>query len=92
MVKGTSRQVIVVRPPNTDLFDQAIFILKDKVVESGGITDEEILHQAREAADNYLRNKAKGGRAVGVKIKPVIYALLGALAASVIWGLCMIIF
>lgn len=34
MVKGISRQVIVVRPPNQELFEQAIFILKDKASET----------------------------------------------------------
>ena len=29
MVKGVSRQVILVRPPEPKLFEQAIFILRD---------------------------------------------------------------
>jgi len=32
VVKGISRQVIVVHSPDKALFDQAIFILKDKAV------------------------------------------------------------
>ena len=35
MVKGVSRQVIVVHSPDKELFDQAIFILKDEAVEKG---------------------------------------------------------
>ena len=62
MVKGMSRQVIVVRPPDTELFEQAIFILRDKAVDGGGVTDEELLRQARRAADGYLRSRARGGR------------------------------
>ena len=31
MVKGISRQVIVVQSPDPKLFDQAIFILRDDV-------------------------------------------------------------
>ncbi len=38
MVKGISRQVIVVQGPEPKLFEQAIFILKDEAV-SQGITD-----------------------------------------------------
>ena len=48
MVKGTSRQVIVVHAPEEKLFDQAIFILKDAAVEKG-ITDEVLLKQAQQA-------------------------------------------
>ena len=48
MVKGISRQVIVVHSPDPALFEQAIFILKDKAVEQG-VTDEELLKQAQKA-------------------------------------------
>ena len=46
MVKGISRQVIVVQSPGEELFDQAIFILKDEAVEKG-VTDEVLLKQAQ---------------------------------------------
>ena len=44
MVKGVSRQVIVVRQPDTKLFEQAIFLLRDGA--DGGISDEALLRQA----------------------------------------------
>ena len=47
MVKGISRQVIVVHAPDPKLFEQAIFILKDNVGE--GITEEALLKEARGA-------------------------------------------
>ena len=56
MVKGVSRQVIVVRPPDTKLFEQAIFLLRDGA--DGGISDEALLRQARQAAGQYLRPAA----------------------------------
>ena len=92
MVKGISRQVIVVRPPNQELFEQAIFILKDKASETGGVTDEEILLQARRAADDYLRARVRGGRARGMRLRPMLYALLGALTTSVLWVLSALVF
>jgi hypothetical protein len=49
MVKGVSRQVIVVRSPDEKLFEQAIFILKE---DAPGVTDEELLRQAKAAARN----------------------------------------
>ena len=52
MVKGISRQVIVVHSPDQKLFDQAIFILNDNAVGKEGITDEMLL----KAADKLLRN------------------------------------
>ena len=47
MVKGTSRQVIVVHAPEEKLFDQAIFILRENAIGEGGISDEALLREAR---------------------------------------------
>ena len=47
MVKGTSRQVIVVHAPEEKLFEQAIFILKDNAVSEGGISNEALLREAK---------------------------------------------
>jgi len=46
MVKGITRQVIVVNSPNEDIFDQAIFILKDKAVGEG-VTEEKLMKEAK---------------------------------------------
>lgn len=46
MVKGTSRQVIVVHAPEEKLFEQAIFILRDSAVGEG-VTDDALLREAR---------------------------------------------
>ena len=42
MVKGFSRQVIVVDAPEPKLFDQAIFILKDEALGEG-VTEDALL-------------------------------------------------
>lgn len=47
MVKGNSRQVIVVHSPDQELFDQAIFILKDGATGREGITDDALLKEAK---------------------------------------------
>ena len=44
MVKGTSRQVILVRSPEQKLFEQAIFILKE---DAEGVSDEQLLSEAK---------------------------------------------
>lgn len=56
MVKGISRQVIVVKSPEPKLFDQAIFILRDDVPRDG-ITDEMLLKEAKIAAGNAREQK-----------------------------------
>ena len=47
MVKGISRQVIVVHSPDPKLFEQAIFILNNDAVSKDGITDEMLLKEAK---------------------------------------------
>ena len=46
MVKGISRQVIVVSSPDRKLFEQAIFILRDDAKE---VTEEMLLKEAERA-------------------------------------------
>ena len=48
MVKGITRQVIVVKGADTTLFDQAIFLVRDEVVSKGGITEDALLREARQ--------------------------------------------
>ena len=50
MVKGISKQVIVVDSPEPKLFEQAIFILKEDMGE--GITDEALLSIDKEFYKN----------------------------------------
>ena len=44
MIKGVSRQVIVVHSPDKKLFEQAIFILKDG---AAGVTEEALMKEAQ---------------------------------------------
>ena len=48
MVKGISRQVIMVHSPDPKLFEQAIFILKEDAAQNG-VTDEALLKEAEQA-------------------------------------------
>lgn len=56
MVKGISRQVIVVQSPDTKLFEQAIFILKEDA-HCHGVTDEVLLKEAERAARQGARER-----------------------------------
>lgn len=78
MVKGISRQVILVHSPGEELFDQAIFILKDEAVEKG-VTDEMLMQQARQAI--------RGGRPARRKLYLYgpVWACGGALMTALVW-------
>jgi hypothetical protein len=80
VVKGISRQVIVVHAPDQKLFDQAIFILKDDAVGKEGITDEMLL----KAADKLLHNAGKENGKKGMHCGP-LWACVGALSTGLVW-------
>ncbi len=84
MVKGISRQVIVVHTPGEELFDQAIFILKDEAV-SRGVTDEMLLKQAKRAI-----HMGDGSRRKRWLCGPV-WACGGALVTGTLWLLFAIL-
>ena len=54
MVKGITKQVIVVSSPHEDIFDQAIFILKDKTVDFPDHLLNILPEEKREAAIGVL--------------------------------------
>ena len=80
MVKGVSRQVIVVQSPDRKLFEQAIFILRDEAVAEG-ITDEMLLKEARRAvrSGNFHRERGWGPvwAAGGAAIMGLAWLLVG---------------
>ncbi len=80
MVKGISRQVIVVHSPDQKLFDQAIFILRDEAVGKEGITDKMLL----KAADKLLNTPGKGKKRP-IYLHGVLWACGGALLTGLIW-------
>ena len=49
MVKGITRQVVVVSGPDPKLFDQAIFLVREDALAQGGVSEEALLQEARQA-------------------------------------------
>lgn len=84
MVKGNSRQVIVVNAPDQKLFEQAIFILRDGAVRPEGVTDEALLKEARQYISAPRRGKGKW------KDAGPLWAAAGAAATGALWLLTML--
>lgn len=77
MVKGTTRQVIVVKGPDPKLFEQAIFLVRDDVLMAGGVTEEALLQEARKACATPRTHKS--GKA------NLLWAGGGACAMGLLW-------
>ncbi len=77
MVKGITKQVIVVHSPDPKLFEQAIFILKEDAVGEG-ITDEILLKEAKKAINQKEMPKVMSGP---------LWACAGAGVTGLVWFL-----
>ena len=84
MVKGISRQVIVVEAPEPKLFEQAIFILKENMGE--GVTDDALLKEAR----NIIRSGESPRKKRYVFLYGAFWSVLGALATGAVWLLTVL--
>ncbi|MBO5868848.1 MAG: hypothetical protein J6Q54_08075 [Oscillospiraceae bacterium] len=82
MVKGISRQVIVVQAPDPELFEQAIFILKDEAVSGKGVTEEMLLKEAHRLIN------ANSSKKSNHKILRFLWAGTGALVTGLLWLIC----
>ena len=56
MVRGTSRRVIVVESPDTNLFEQAIFIVRNDALSKDGVTAQQLVDEACRVARSYTRS------------------------------------
>lgn len=92
MVKGVSRQVIVVRQPDTKLFEQAIFLLKEEALGREGVTDRQILNEACQVADQYVQARVEGAKKPRRAHLPHLgWMGLGAALTGLAWLLCAIL-
>ena len=83
MVKGISKQVIMVHSPDPKLFEQAIFILKDEAVEKG-VTEEALLKEAQSLIRSGQGKKRK------LRYYGPVWACGGAMATAAVWLLTII--
>lgn len=87
MVKGVSRRVIVVKSPDQKLFDEAIFLVREAPFRQEGVTEEQVLREARQAAHGYLSRSipAPGTRAG----RAPLWLAAGAALSSALWALAL---
>ena len=86
MVKGISKQVIVVQAPDAKLFEQAIFILRSREHGYEGVTDEMLLKEANQIIHRYGNEKRRSLRMWGPA-----WACFGAAATGIAWLISVLI-
>ena len=87
MVNGVARRVVVVKSPDPKQFEQAIFLLREDVI-SNEAPEEQVLRQAQQVANEYLRQSAPQ-RKTRRFLLPALFALRGAGLSSLFWFLLL---
>ena len=87
MVKGVSKRVIVVRSPDPRIFDEAIFIVRDDALKKSGVSAEDLLREAQEAAGSYLKTNLQKKWRFLRRIPSALWLCAGAGLASAVWAL-----
>ena len=88
MVKGVSRRVVVIKSPDKNIFEEAIFIVREDALHKG-VTREEIIREAQEVANEYMSSRRKSSRFA--RIPRYIYALIGAGALAVVYWVAQLL-
>lgn len=86
MVKGITRQVILVKSPDPRLFEEAIFIVKEEALTREGVSADRVLREARQAADGYLKRGKAWNRRLE-RVPAPVWSAAGAALASIGWAL-----
>lgn len=84
VIRGTSHSIIVVTPPDPEIFREAMFILQDDYMRRSDAGKEDLLRQARDAAEDYTLRfvpPVKKSRPWLLYLLPAFTGALGFLAA-----------
>ena len=88
MVKGTTRQVMVVKTGDTELFEQAIFLLKEEALEKQGISEGQLLEEAKRLSQVPLKKRVKH-KSVHT-LPPLVWSGIGAALTAIVWLITVI--
>ncbi len=84
MVKGITKRVVVVRPQDKSLFEEAIFIVRGEAFGDGGFTQEDLVKEACRVADTHMKASSKRRKALH-RIPPPLLIFFVAAFTGIIW-------
>lgn len=88
MVKGTARRVIVVKSPDPKVFEEAIFVVRDDYLRKPGISQKELMREARSVAKHYSDSVGKKRRTSFLYRSPAPFI---AAAGAAVTGLAYVV-
>ena len=85
VVKGTSKRVVVVKNPDSRVFEQAIFIVREDFLNHRERNQNDILREAQQVADHYIKSTVLAPKRRLPHIPPAFLAGFGVLLAGAAW-------
>lgn len=90
MVKGVSKRVIVVKAPLNNIFEEAIFVIKDSAIPTSSVNSERIIHEACMVANEYVKKHCRSSKRV-LGASASMFAAAGAALTGIAWFLYIIV-
>ena len=79
------QRVIVVKSPDPKIFEQAIFIIREDFAGQSGVSEKDVLREARAAANSYLGGGKRTNGKLFARLRAPLYAAAGAIAGVIAW-------
>jgi len=83
MVKGIAKRIVVVRFPDTRVFEQAIFIVREDACLRSGVSADQVLREACRVADGYVHKKNRSRRQS--RLPSAVLMAAGAVLTGLVW-------
>ena len=90
MGRGSSRRVLVVVSPDTILFEQAIFFVRNDARSKDGVTAQQLVDEACRVARSYTRSHSTRRPLLRCG-SPVFWSAAGALGIALVWLLTALV-
>ena len=84
MIKGLSHRIIVVKSPGS-MFEEAIFVIRDDVLQGKGADSAAIIKEARRTANSYVKGKPQPRENLLAKVPAPFFVAAGAAATGLAW-------
>ena len=90
MVKGITKQAVLVRSPDPELFEQAIFIVRSDIASRSGVTAQKLVDEACRVARSCGRPRPRA-RDLLHRGAPALWCSVGAGGIALIWLISVLI-
>ena len=84
MVKGVSKRIVVLKLEKEKVFEEAIFIVRPDAFIESGVSQRDVLREAKRVAEDYVRKNVQGKKR-RFRVSGPAFAAAGAALSSVAW-------